>query len=122
MTGMPAFWARSVGALNALLSVIAIAMPSAFAEIAALNALTISATSALAEPVHWNVQPSSAHASCAPYCVGTKNGFVVTWFTNTNFHFGCFGHADAAFPAAAAPLAMRPAGSETAAAPSPTRR
>src|SRR3954468_14908837 len=112
MTGMPAFWARSVGALNALLSVIAIAMPSAFAEIAALNALTISATSAFAEPVHWNEQPSIEHASAAPYCVGTKNGFVVTWLTNTNFHFGCFGKAVAASSAAAALPARMPAGSE----------
>src|ERR1041385_9543135 len=23
-----------------------------------------------------------------PYWVGTKNGLVVTWLTNTNFHFG----------------------------------
>src|SRR4051812_28167503 len=118
---MPAFIARSVGPLNALLSVMAMAMPFAFAEMAALNVFTISETSAFAEPVHWNVQPSSAHASCAPYCVGTKNGFVVTWLTNTNFHFGWLGHADAASPAAAAPLARTPAGSETAAAPRPTR-
>src|SRR4051794_32645000 len=90
ITGIPAFSARSVGPLKALLSVMAIAIPSAFAEIPALNALTISATSAFAEPVHWNVQPSSAHASWAPYCVGTKNGFVVTWLTKTNFHFGCY--------------------------------
>ena len=28
-------------------------------------------------------------ASGAPYCVGTKNGFVVTWLTNTNLYSGC---------------------------------
>ena len=59
-------------------------MPSAFALIALLNALTISLTFALSEPVHWNVQLTSLHASSAPYCVGTKNGFVVTWLTKTN--------------------------------------
>jgi hypothetical protein len=26
-------------------------------------------------------------ASSAPYFVGTKNGFVVTWLTNTNLYF-----------------------------------
>src|SRR3954470_11735470 len=102
---MPALRARSVGALNALLSVMAMAMPAAFAEMAALKALTISETSAFAEPVHWNVQFRSEQARAAPYCVGTKKGFVVTWFTKTNFHFGWLGHADAASPAAAAPLA-----------------
>jgi len=36
---------------------------------------------------------TSEAASAAPYCVGTKNGFVVTWLMNANFHFGCFGSA-----------------------------
>ena len=27
-------------------------------------------------------------ASAAPYWVGTKNGFVVTWLMNANFHLG----------------------------------
>ena len=64
-------------------------MPSAFALIALLKALTIWLTLLLSEPVHWYVQPSSLHASCAPYRVGTKNGFVVTWLTNTNLNFFC---------------------------------
>src|SRR4051812_18673279 len=48
-------------------------------------ALTISLTFDVSEPVHWYEQPSSLHASSAPYLVGTKNGFVVTWLTRTNF-------------------------------------
>jgi hypothetical protein len=43
------------------------------------------------------------HASSAPYFVGTKNGFVVTWLTRTNFSFGCEPKTPAAgVPAAAA--------------------
>jgi hypothetical protein len=41
------------------------------------------------------------HASSAPYFVGTKNGFVVTWLTRTNFSFGC----DPKTPAAGVPAA-----------------
>src|SRR5580698_3205415 len=80
---MPAANARSVGALNALGSMIGTAMALALAAIAAFIALTISATSELAEPVHWWSQPSSRQASSRPYWVGTKNGLVVTWLTNT---------------------------------------
>ena len=79
---MPRPSALVVGALNALRSVRQHAMPAAFPEMAALNAFTISETLAVAEPVHWYWQPSSEHASCAPYWVGTKNGFVVTWLTS----------------------------------------
>src|SRR3954454_11224128 len=60
-------------------------MPSAPPVTAVLNALTISLTLLFSEPVHWYEQPSSLHASSAPYFVGTKNGFVVTWLTSTNF-------------------------------------
>src|SRR3954466_14642097 len=60
-------------------------MPSAPPVTAVLNAFTISLTLLFSEPVHWYLQPSSLHASSAPYLVGTKNGFVVTWFTSTNF-------------------------------------
>ena len=67
------------------------AIPSALALTAALNALIISPTSAFVEPVHWYAVSQSFDASAAPYWVGTKNGFVVTWLMNTNFHFGCFG-------------------------------
>ena len=66
-------------------------MPSALAEIAAFIALTISLTSAVLEPVHWNVVLTSAPASSMPYCVGVKNGFVVTWLTKTNLYFGVAG-------------------------------
>ena len=41
-------------------------MPSAFALIALLKALTISLTFALSEPVHWNEQFTSLQASSAP--------------------------------------------------------
>src|SRR5262245_44604648 len=66
-------------------------MPSAFAAIAAFIALTISLTSAVFEPVHWNVVLTSALASSMPYWVGVKNGFVVTWLTKTNLYFGVGG-------------------------------
>src|SRR3954465_11033429 len=82
---MPASSAFAIGALNAFGSTRQTAMPSTFALIALLNALTISLTFALSEPVHWYEQPSSLQASSAPYFVGTKNGFVVTWLTNVNF-------------------------------------
>ena len=96
---MPASSAFSVGSLNAFRSTRQTAMPSTLPEIAVFIALTISPTSAVLDPVHWNVVFSSAHASSMPYCVGTKNGFVVTWLTNTNRYFGVAGK----FPAPAAP-------------------
>src|SRR5687767_1803322 len=97
---MPASIALSVGPLNAFWSVMAIAMPSTLPVIAVLNALTISATLAVSDPVHWKSHLSSAHASSAPYWVGTKNGFVVTWLTKTNLYLGVSGK----FPAPALPL------------------
>jgi simple sugar transport system substrate-binding protein len=45
--------------------------------------------------------PSSAHASAMPYCVGTKNGFVVTWLTNTNLYAFVVPNVDAALAATA---------------------
>src|SRR5262245_28493099 len=90
-TGMPFARARLIGASNADLSTTQTAMPSAFALIAALKALIISPTSAFVDPVHVKVELMSAPASWAPYWVGTKNGFVVTWLMNANFHFGCDG-------------------------------
>src|SRR5262249_7196774 len=89
---MPAASALSTGAVNAVLSTTATAMPSALAEMAEFSALTICGTTESWEPVHWKSQLSSAQASCAPYCVGVKNGLVVTWLTNTNFHFGVDGN------------------------------
>src|SRR5689334_8342592 len=77
-----------IGPSKADLSVTAMAMPSALALIAVLTADTILPTSAFSSPVHWKEQLTRAHASSAPYCVGTKNGFVVTWLTNTNLHLG----------------------------------
>src|SRR5919109_2170970 len=84
---MSPFSAFSVGALNAFVSISDTAMPSALELIALLTALTISPTLLRSEPVHWYVQPSSLQASSAPYFVGTKNGFVVTWLTNVNLNF-----------------------------------
>src|SRR4051812_8079418 len=95
---MPAASALSIGARNAVLSTTATASPSAFAEMAALVALTISGTIESFDPVHWNEQPSRAQASCAPYCVGVKNELVVTWLTKTNFHFGVFGKSPTPLP------------------------
>src|SRR5690348_9733295 len=62
-------------------------MPFAPPVTALFIALTISLTLEFSEPVHWYVQPSSLQASAAPYFVGTKNGFVVTWLTKTNLSF-----------------------------------
>src|SRR5215216_2665874 len=92
---MPASSAFSVGPLNAFWSVIATAMPSTLPVIAVFMALTISAVSAFSEPVHWNCVLSRALASSAPYWVGTKNGFVVTWLTNTKRYLGVFGKSPA---------------------------
>ena len=39
----------------------------------------------------------SAAASARPYWVGVKNGFVVTWLTNQNCHFGVLGKLPATF-------------------------
>src|SRR5579875_3977564 len=99
---MPASSARWIGALNALGSTMQTAIALAFAAIAAFIALTISAASLVAEPVHCESQPSRAQASWMPYCVGTKNGLVVTWLTKTKRHFGCEGNG----PAPDAPCAM----------------
>src|SRR5215212_2361860 len=101
---MPAARASSTGALKAFLSTTARAIPSALAEIAVLVALTISATIESLDPVHWNSQLSRAQASWAPYWVGVKNGLVVTWQTNTNFHFGVEGKSPAAVADAESPL------------------
>src|SRR4030095_14039759 len=101
---MPAARAWSTGALKAFLSTTARAIPSALAEIAVLVALTISATMESLDPVHWNSALSRAQASWAPYWVGVKNGLVVTWQTNTNFHFGVEGKSPAEVAAAESPL------------------
>src|SRR5690242_12956119 len=86
---MPAFSAASTGALNACRSISATAIPSAPLVTALLSAVTIWPTLLLSEPVHWYSQPSRLQASAAPYCVGVKNGLVVTWLTNTNLYFLC---------------------------------
>src|SRR5215218_10830360 len=93
---MPASSAWLTGSLKASLSTTASAIPSALAEMAVFMALTISATIESLDPVHWNSQLSSAQASWAPYWVVVKNGLVVTWQTNTNFHFGVEGKSPAA--------------------------
>src|SRR3569833_2979338 len=117
---MPASRALSLGARNAVLSSTATARPSALAEIAEFSELTICGTTESCEPVHWNSQFSSAQASCAPYWVGVKNGLVVTWLTNTNFHFGVEGNApappDAAEPESFLLLEEQAASSAAAAA------
>src|SRR5580765_713087 len=102
---MPAASALSVGSLNAFWSTRQTAMPSALAAIAAFIALTISLTSAVLDPVHWNVVLTSALASSMPYWVGVKNGFVVTWLTKTNLYFGVTGKLPAP-PFAAAPESL----------------
>src|SRR5438105_2144736 len=50
------------------------------------------------EPPHFGVgRPRRAAASCRPYWVGVKKGFVVTWLTNQNCHFGVLGKFPTAF-------------------------
>src|SRR6185503_12963904 len=122
-TGMPRPSARLIGASNAPLSTTQTAMPSALALIAALNALIISPTSALVDPDHVYVVSVSLAASAAPYCVGTKNGLVVTWLMNANLHFGCFGKtfAVAASGAARADWAAARVGTDSAAPPTARR-
>src|SRR6266568_6650060 len=89
---MPLDSALAVGVVNAVGLITATAIPLTPAEIAAVIALTICGTFEVAEPVHCGVGiPSRAAASCSPYWVGTKNGFVVTWLTKVNFHFGVVG-------------------------------
>src|SRR5262249_61367421 len=90
-TGMPFASACLIGASKAALSTTHTAIPSDFALTAELKALSISPTSAFSDPPHVYEQLTSAQASVAPYCVGTKNGFVVTWLTKANFHFGWLG-------------------------------
>jgi hypothetical protein len=79
------------GSLNAALSTTARARPLVCPVTAVLTASTISATTEFCDPVHWYSAPRSLHASSAPYCVGVKNGLVVTWQTNVNFHLGVLG-------------------------------
>jgi hypothetical protein len=50
---MPASSALFTGSVKARASVTATAIPFAFADTAALVALTISATTAFCDPVHW---------------------------------------------------------------------
>ena len=66
------------------MSISAIAIPSTPAATALFIALTICEMLLESDPVHWYEQPSSLHASAAPFCVGVKNVFVVTWLTNVN--------------------------------------
>ncbi len=91
MTGMPSSSAFWIGSLNASGSTTATAMPLASPEMAEFIASTISLTTEVSEPVHCDVVPNSASASSMPYCVGTKNGFVVTWLTNTKLYSGVSG-------------------------------
>ena len=115
---MPASRASWIGSLNASRSTIATAIPSALPAIAASKALTISGMSEVSEPVHWDVVPSSAEASSMPYCVGVKNGFVVTWLMNTKFHSGVSGKLPALRGCGRAALAKpstRPASTPAAA-------
>src|ERR1700745_2033676 len=98
---MPAFMAFFTGAVNAVEVITASAIPFAFAEMAALVALTISVGLEVAEPVQEGLGiPSSAAASASPYWVGTKNGLVVTWLTKANFQAGVFGKLPTVFFAA----------------------
>src|SRR6266576_3214993 len=55
-----------------------------------------------ADPPNFGVgSPTSEAASAKAYCVGVKNGLLVTWFTNQNCHAGVFGKLPAALPDAA---------------------
>src|SRR5260370_5881829 len=100
---MPALMALATGVVKAVALITATAIPFAFAEMAAVVALTICGTLEVADPVQEGLgRPSSAAASCSPYWVGTKNGLVVTWLTKANFHAGVFGKFPTVFLAALA--------------------
>ncbi len=77
--------ADCTGFVNAVGEISELAMPSALEAIALLIELTISPTLLVAEPVHVYEQPSSLHASAAPFCVGVKKMLVVTWLTSTKW-------------------------------------
>src|ERR1043165_2505798 len=114
---MPADSALLVGVVKAVALMTATAMPSALPEIAVFMYWTICGTFELAEPPHLGTGiPRSAAASWKPYWVGTKNGFVVTWFTNQNCHLGVFGKSPATSAAAAPPLDEEQAASSADAA------
>ncbi len=81
--GIPADSADCTGLLNAVGEIRELAMPSALPVMALLIALTISPTLLVDEPVHVYEQPSSLHASAAPFWVGVKKMLVVTWLTRT---------------------------------------
>src|SRR5260370_3701387 len=112
---MPADNAASTGALNATGSMIETAIPSTLPAMAVFIALTMSATILFAEPVHWYLHPTRAQASEAPHWVGTKNGLVVTWVTNTKFHVGCLGKLPSPERGVDARLAVPPHASSKAA-------
>src|SRR2546428_7867277 len=92
-------------------------MPSALPEIAVFMYWTICGTLEVVEPPHLGTgMSSSAAASWKPYWVGTKNGFVVTWFTNQNCHLGVVGKLPAALVAVELPLDEEQAASSAVAA------
>ncbi len=119
---MPASIARFTGSVKACRSTSEMAIASALAATAVLKELTISEATDVCEPVHCQVQLNRSHASAMPYCVGTKNGLVVTWFTKTNFHGWWLGNLAAV--AACADVMPMPlsAASDSAAAPEPKSR
>ena len=120
---MPRLNARLIGASKAPLSTTQTPMPAALALMAALKALIISPTSALVDPVQVYATSNALAASAAPYCVGTKNGFVVTWLMRANFHFGCLGNTVASEPsdAPSAASAAISVGTDSAAPPTAMR-
>jgi hypothetical protein len=71
----------------------------------------------LRQPPH---QPVVQQASSAPYWVGVKNGFVVTWHTKTNFQAGVLGKVPTA-PVATAGSSVQPARRADAASEALTR-
>src|SRR5437879_4334337 len=91
---MPAASALATASVNAVALVTVVAMPSTLAETAVFSALIMVGMVCWLEsaPVHWMLgMPSSAHASAAPFLVGTKKALSVTWLTKVNFHFGVVG-------------------------------
>src|ERR1700741_2866796 len=83
-TGISAASAFATGALNAVGSISVVAIPLVRRLVAALIASTMSETLLVSDPVHRYEQPSSLHASAAPFLAGMKNALVVAWLKNVN--------------------------------------
>ena len=122
----PAHARGSVGPLNAVRETRQTAMPAALAVIAGVERVDhLADVGCLRSRPLVAAAEQRARVLRRRRSVGTKNGFVVTWLTKTNFHFGCdlmkLSAASASATAPIAGVAMTDAGTASAAAPRPAR-